>query len=84
MRRREEFNRLAQAYFARSQGGATKGRGSSPQKQIGVLLLVDSRHPGLESDLDAWSWLASQPCPRGVVGTKVDKTDTSGTLTVRP
>ena len=57
-----EFNRLAQAYFARS-----------TEVGIGVLLLVDSRHPGLESDLEAWSWLASQPIPRGVVGTKVDK-----------
>ena len=34
---------------------------------------MDSRHPGLESDLEAWQWLKSQPCPRGVVGTKVDK-----------
>jgi GTP-binding protein len=56
-----EFNRLAEAYFARA------------EVRIGVLLLIDARHPGLESDLDAWAWLASQPCPRGVVGTKVDK-----------
>ena len=55
------FNRLAEEYFART--GA----------HIGVLLLVDTRHPGLESDLDAWTWLETQPCPRGVVGTKVDK-----------
>jgi len=40
---------------------------------IGVLLLVDSRHPGLESDVQAWRWLQSQPFPHGVVGTKVDK-----------
>ena len=38
-----------------------------------VLLLVDARHPGLESDLDAWAWVQSQPCPSGVIGTKVDK-----------
>ena len=57
-----EFNRLAEAYFARRE-----------QTRIGVLLLVDARHPGLESDLEAWSWLESQPCPRAVVGTKVDK-----------
>ena len=41
--------------------------------QRAVLLLVDSRHPGLASDLDAWEWMRSQPCARGVVGTKVDK-----------
>jgi GTP-binding protein len=76
----QEFNRLANSYFARSEGRGTSLHGSSdgPQgsvthKQIGVLLLVDSRHPGLESDLETWSWLESQPCPRGVVGTKVDK-----------
>jgi GTP-binding protein len=42
-------------------------------KDIGVLLLVDSRHPGLESDLDTWDWLKTQPVARGIVATKVDK-----------
>ena len=55
-----EFQRLTDAYFARPGARA-------------VLLLVDSRHPGLESDLDAWGWAQSQPCPSGVIGTKVDK-----------
>jgi GTP-binding protein len=55
-----EFNRLAEAYFSR------------PGRR-GVLLLVDSRHPGLESDMDAWQWLQSQPWPRAVIGTKLDK-----------
>ena len=57
-----EFNRLADAYFARA-----------AEQPIGVVLLVDSRHPGLESDLDAWAWARSLPCPRAVIGTKVDK-----------
>jgi len=57
-----EFNRLAEAYFARA-----------VDQPIGVLLLVDSRHPGLESDLDAWAWAGSLPCPSAVIGTKVDK-----------
>jgi GTP-binding protein len=57
-----EFNRLAEAYFARA-----------VEQPIGVLLLVDSRHPGLESDLDAWAWARSLPCPGAVIGTKVDK-----------
>ena len=55
-----EFNRLTEAYFSR---GAA----------IGVLLLVDARHPGLESDMDAWRWLQAQPQPHAVIGTKVDK-----------
>ena len=57
-----EFNRLADAFFARA-----------VERPIGVLLLVDSRHPGLESDLDAWAWARSLPCPGAVIGTKVDK-----------
>lgn len=55
-----EFNRLAESYFARP-------------GQRGVVLLVDSRHPGLASDRDAWRWLESQPWPRAVIGTKADK-----------
>ena len=55
-----EFQRLTEAYFGRPGARA-------------VLLLVDSRHTALESDLNAWTWLSSLPCPRGVVGTKVDK-----------
>ena len=58
----QEFNRLAGAYFARAS-----------EKEIAVLLLVDSRHPGLESDRITWEWLRSQPCPSGIIGTKVDK-----------
>ena len=56
-----EFNALSEAYFARD------------TKDIAVLLLVDARHPGLESDLDAWAWLQTQPCRPGVIGTKADK-----------
>jgi GTP-binding protein len=72
----EEFTRLTDAYFARTEGRRdlhSDGSTAPEQKAIGVLLLVDARHPGLESDLDAWGWLRSQPCPRGVIGTKVDK-----------
>jgi GTP-binding protein len=55
-----EFQTLTNAYFAR------------PGTRM-VLLLVDSRHPGLASDMEAWEWMGSQPCARGVVATKVDK-----------
>jgi GTP-binding protein len=71
----QEFNKLVDAYFSRALGTRGSDRIPDPGSRIpiGVLLLVDSRHPGLESDLETWSWLESQPCPRGVVGTKVDK-----------
>src|SRR5690242_18468647 len=80
-----EFQKLAESYFGRAtddrppaaevgagSGNEAKARGVKPIA-IGVLLLVDSRHPGLDSDLDAWNWLGEQPVARGIVGTKVDK-----------
>lgn len=58
-----EFEGLTGAYFAtRSQGVLA-----------GVLLLVDSRHPGLASDRQAWNWVQHQGVPCLVVATKVDK-----------
>jgi len=73
-----EFNRLTEAYFARALGTLDSGLGTRiPNAEsripIGVLLLVDARHPGLESDAEAWGWLQSKPCSRGIVGTKADK-----------
>ena len=58
-----EFNDLTNAYFAR--GGTAKA--------LAVLLLVDARHPGLDTDVEAWGWMVSLSCPRAIVGTKVDK-----------
>jgi GTP-binding protein len=58
----DEFRRLLDAYFARAVA-----------KPIASLLLVDARHPGLESDQDAWNWLTTQPGAHGIVATKVDK-----------
>jgi GTP-binding protein len=54
------FRELTEAYFGR------------PGDRL-VLLLVDARHPGLDTDLEAWEWIRSQPCRAGVVGTKADK-----------
>ena len=56
-----EFTQLTEAYFAR------------PETPIASILLVDSRHPGLDSDMEAWAWLKEQKRPCGIVGTKVDK-----------
>jgi GTP-binding protein len=66
-----EFKGLTESYFARFRGmGVVEPR---EERDIGVLLLVDSRHPGLDSDMEAWTWMESQPVPHGVIGTKVDK-----------
>lgn len=38
-----------------------------------AVLLVDSRHPGLENDRAAWKWLTETVANRGLVATKIDK-----------
>jgi len=57
----QEMRQIAEAYFA------------GEQPIAGVLHLVDSRHPGLESDLDAARWLQALPVERAVLATKIDK-----------
>jgi len=52
------FDDIAQAVFARNPA---------------ALLLVDSRHPGLESDRAAWEWVSSAASGGAVVATKIDK-----------
>ena len=45
----------------------------TPAPTIGALLLVDARHPGLESDVEAWAWLQPVVDKAAVVATKIDK-----------
>ena len=40
---------------------------------VGALLLIDARHPGLESDLEAWRWLTATVGCCALVATKIDK-----------
>jgi GTP-binding protein len=61
---REEFDALAAEYFG--------ARLDDPQFR-GVFVLVDSRHPGLEADRQAWNWLSRVGVSRHAVATKVDK-----------
>ncbi len=56
---RAAFDQLAGDYFS-------AGRGVT-------LLLVDSRHPGLDADIRAWTWLVDHGVDCHVVATKVDK-----------
>jgi hypothetical protein len=58
-----EFADLTRAYFGRV----------SLVGQVGALLLVDARHPGLESDRQAWAWLQETGAYTAVVATKIDK-----------
>jgi GTP-binding protein len=61
-----ELAAVAEGYFGESGSG---GGGS----QAAPLLLVDSRHPGLASDIQAYAWFAENATAPHVVATKVDK-----------
>jgi GTP-binding protein len=63
-----EFAELTRGYFGRDQQ-----EGPGPPAAIVALLLVDARHPGLPSDLEAWQWLQSAVERCLVVATKIDK-----------
>jgi GTP-binding protein len=63
------FDELAQAYFGRA-GQPGQVSGSSP---IAALLVVDARHPGLQSDIGAWRWLQQTVARTVIVATKIDK-----------
>ena len=61
-----EFEALTGAYF----GGRTA---AAHERLAGVMLLIDARHPGLESDAQASAWLHALAAPRVIVATKLDK-----------
>jgi GTP-binding protein len=85
----QELAAVAAAYFAsRDSGVGTRESGRSghapgPESRIpdpgwergnrATLLLVDSRHPGLDSDVQAHRWLSSVGGTPLIVATKVDK-----------
>jgi GTP-binding protein len=64
----QKFESLAHDYFF----GGPDGAWMRPAI-AGVVLLVDARHPGLDSDMEAFSWFSAQGCPMRVVATKADK-----------
>jgi GTP-binding protein len=63
------FEELTRAYFDRV-GGV--GR-VDLHDLVSALLLVDARHPALESDLAAWAWLNETGVTPAIVATKIDK-----------
>ena len=78
---------MAEAYFVGTRGSGLGARksGSLPPPSEGsepripkpeprhALLLVDSRHPGLDSDIQAANWLSAMDVDFHVVATKIDK-----------
>ena len=59
--KREELEAVVREYFGRADA------------RIAALLLIDSRHPGLMSDVEAWRWLDSAAEQTAIVATKIDK-----------
>jgi len=58
-----ELAGIAQEYYA----------DTSSRERSATMLLVDSRHPGLESDIAAAGWLDRMDVAYHVVATKIDK-----------
>jgi GTP-binding protein len=57
---RRELEQVVREYFGRT-------------ARLAALLLVDARHPGLASDVDAWRWLSGSVERCAPVMTKIDK-----------
>jgi len=74
-----ELRKIAEAYFETagagrvSRPGAEAGSKTCAATLAGVMHLVDSRHPGLDADLDAAKWIESLGTEHAVVATKIDK-----------
>jgi GTP-binding protein len=62
-----ELAHAAQGYFAAAAGDTRQATAH------GALLLVDSRHPGLELDQQADAWLSAVAGTPHIVATKIDK-----------
>jgi GTP-binding protein len=80
----QELAAVARAYFeAGLKAGTTQERSAGPEnartaglqasRGRATLLLIDSRHPGLDADVRAHRWLSSVGAAPLIVATKVDK-----------
>ena len=72
MQARRDFEALTSAFFDRL---TTDGNRAARSDILlaGVLLVVDIRHPGLDSDMAALSWALESGYPLVAVATKVDR-----------
>ena len=75
----EELAAVAESYFSAA-GVVRRSKGPDPSQRselgsgpLAALLLVDSRHPGLRADRQAFEWLRGMSVDPIVVATKIDK-----------
>jgi GTP-binding protein len=71
----KELAAVAEAYFeSRSDSGPRTADGGPRTADRGMtLLIVDSRHPGMDADRHAFEWLTRMGAVPAVVASKVDK-----------
>jgi GTP-binding protein len=68
------FETMTEGYFGLRKGGDVRpATGHRRPGAFAALLLVDGRHPGLESDIRAHDLLMTLEVPMGLVATKMDK-----------
>ena len=67
-----ELRAVSEGYFAASKRSSDRERPTTDGGST-ALLLVDSRHPGLDSDVQAAHWLNAMHVDFRVVATKIDK-----------
>jgi GTP-binding protein len=76
------FDAVTQAVFGPGRRAGHVGKNISPAPpalpappahKFAALLLIDSRHPGLERDRAAWNWIRGTVGAAAVVATKIDK-----------
>ena len=75
-----ELAQVVDAYFAAGQrrhGHHGSGGPTERERRGTIFLLIDSRHPGLASDVQAHRWISDTAVPPFVIATKIDKLSTS-------
>ena len=80
---RADIEATTRAFFGREGQDGLEGRDGkshpagpahpAPPAHIAALLLVDARHPGLDSDRAAWQWVTASVANCAVAATKIDK-----------
>jgi GTP-binding protein len=67
-----EMAGVVDAYFAAAHGSKAVPDSAIQRRRGSSFLLVDSRHPGLPSDLQAYHWISEAAVVPVVVATKID------------
>ena len=68
----QEFGELTSEFFDQMDRVTSEGSGIGP-RLAGVILVVDIRHPGLESDVAARTWIRARGYNLAAIVTKADR-----------